>query len=306
MTTTPRPLVSAIVAVHNASPAQLNRLVGSLGAQDLQRYEAILVDDGSATPCALAGVDRRVRLIRRRLRTGPAAARNRGAMSARGTVLFFTDHDCWLDPPTLREAFSRCAPGVLSAGETVTTAHSRLGRAAALLGFPGGGSLGFTQVWRVGADGSTDSASACNLAVTREDFRALGGFDPSFPVAGGEDTVFARSAVAGGYRIRFSPAQRVFHEERGRLGDLLRWQLLRGRGSFHIHRCLGSIGGFVPLRLWSFGNSLRAAAPAELPLVSLLILSFLALHGVGYWGERLRWAAGRRRRGVRAPVHLPR
>jgi hypothetical protein len=50
------------------------------------------------------------------------------------------------------------------------------------------------------------------------------------------------------------PAQLVRHAERDRLGALLRWQLARGRGAFHVRRRLGSLAGFVRLRAWSLGN----------------------------------------------------
>jgi hypothetical protein len=218
-------------------------------------------------------------------------------------VLLFTDCDCRLAPDTVAAAAAACRDGTLSAGNTVTATASRFGAAVALLGFPGGGSLGFPRVWRVDHDGFTHSASACNLAVTRCDFQRLGAFDASFPVAGGEDTVFARCAVRRGLRIRYTPGQLVFHAERGRPLEFVRWQLTRGRGTFHIRRRLGSLGGFLRLRGWSFANSLRAAPPGQVPLVLLLVAGFLVLHAAGYGWEAARTLLFRQAPLPAAPAH---
>jgi GT2 family glycosyltransferase len=284
----PSPRVSVVVPAFEADAGRLLSLCESVQRQTLPELELIVVDDGSASPPSLPG-DPRFRLVSRG-HAGPAAARNAGAALARGDILFFTDADCALAPGALAAARAALERADLSAGETVTRPRSPFGRLVALLGYPGGGLLGFRRVWRVGPDGSTDSASGCNLAMKREVFERLGRFDPSFPVAGGEDTVLARTAAGAGLRIVFTPEQLAFHPGRESLGAFLRWHLVRGRGSFHIARRLPRLmTSFAALRLWSLGGSLRAAGWAA-PAVLLLWLAMVACQAVGFGLERVSWA----------------
>ncbi|MDR3404562.1 MAG: glycosyltransferase family 2 protein [Chthoniobacter sp.] len=129
-------------------------------------------------------------------RRGPAANRNCGARAATGDWLAFIDDDC--EPQ----------PGWLAA----------LARA--------GGDADVVE-GRVVAPGATDSPFeehvenlhgdllwSCNLAVRRDAFERLGGFDEDFLEAGGEDMEFAWRVARAGLRIRFAPAALVHHPPR--------------------------------------------------------------------------------------------
>src|SRR5215207_5979372 len=80
-------------------PAALARCLDAIRALDFprDRFELLVVDDGSPTPPAdlIAALDRSLdaQLVRAR-HSGPAAARNAGARLARGRYLVFTDDDC--------------------------------------------------------------------------------------------------------------------------------------------------------------------------------------------------------------------
>ncbi|MBI5446599.1 MAG: glycosyltransferase [Deltaproteobacteria bacterium] len=261
-----------------------------------QDLEVVLVLDGGvgeAPPPMGAHPGRLLALPRR---SGPAAARNAGARAASGRLLFFTDADCVLEPGTLEAARSALEKAPIVAGETATLARTTFGRLVGLLGFPGGGTLGFERVWRVASDGTTGSFSGCNVAMRREAFEALGGFDETFPFAGGEDTALAKKAVARSVTIRFERRQRVCHEERSGLAAFVRWQFVRGRGTFHLLRTLvrvsgrprvATLGPFLRLRLWSLGNGLRAAGALS-PFVIALFALLTASVALGYAYEGLR------------------
>ena len=294
------PSISVVVPVHDPHAGDLTRLGRSLKLQSFRSFELVVVDDASPNAISADLADLPARRIVLTRRSGPAVARNTGVAASRGRILFFTDSDCWLDPETLASVNRWCRYGVLVAGNTVTDARSRVGQAVALLGFPGGGSLGFPKVWKVDEQGFTDSFSGCNFAITRRDFRVLGGFDPSFPVAGGEDTVLAKTAVRSGLRIRYVPEVCVHHRERGNVGQFVRWQLRRGRGSYHICRTLDTVAPFARLRLRSFGNSLRAASGPMKPAVLVLILTAVAAQTLGCLVEHIRT-----RRGNAVSAQLP-
>ncbi len=102
------PRVSVVVPTYNHA-ATIPLCIDALLAQDFPRdqYEVIFVDDGSAdgTAGVVAGYaarDPRIRYVHQ-VNRGPAAARNRGAQEARGSILVFTDDDCVAEPTWLSE-----------------------------------------------------------------------------------------------------------------------------------------------------------------------------------------------------------
>jgi len=284
------PTISVVIPSYQPKGDELDALYQSLCAQSLQDFEVIVVDDASPAPDYSRLTNPRFRVLVQPQNQGPAAARNRGAAAARSDKLFFTDTDCTLAPETLAVAHGRLEEDAIVAGDTITKTSTLFGRAVALLGFPGGGALGFHQVWRVDAQGHTRSFSSCNLAFRRPVFEALGRFNESFPVAGGEDTVLARHAIETGHTIRYAPEQIVYHVEKTSLGDFIRWQRTRGRGNFYIRQHVPEVGGYLRLRLWTFRNSFRAAGWKLAPLVALLLVLSVGFQVLGYRQEKRRVA----------------
>ena len=269
------PRISVIIPSYNTPENHLMKLYNTLLAQSLQDFEVIIVDDCSESDFYDIITDPRFRILKTPKNGGPAKARNLGAENALSHNLFFTDSDCSFPEDTLAEVEKGLLSNDIIMGNTVTKTETVLGKAVAYLGFPGGGNIGFENVWRVDSDGFTDSISSCNLAIKKDVFQNMGMFDTSFPVPGGEDTYFAKKTIAQNGKIRYNRCQVVFHVERGSFKSFLRWQITRGRGNFHIKRKLGSVGGFYKLRLWSFGNSLIKSG-LYFPLVAfLIVVSFL-------------------------------
>ncbi|OQC08270.1 MAG: putative glycosyltransferase EpsH [Candidatus Hydrogenedentes bacterium ADurb.Bin101] len=269
------PELTVVIPSYNPRPDLLRALYDSLMRQSFNAFEVVIVDDASTEPSLYKWIqDPRFRVLRQKENRGPAACRNLGAKAAESQYLFFTDTDCELAPDTLQKAADGLRGGAILMGNTITRAVTPFGKAVALLGFPGGGLLGFNKVWRVDEDGYTNSFSSCNLAFRKTVFEALGGFDETFPVAGGEDTVLAWKATQTGCRIRYVPEMQVYHIEKSTLGDFIRWQITRGRGNYHIKQQVGRVGGYLRLRMWTFKNSLRAAGfRYALPVLGLILLS---------------------------------
>lgn len=99
------PLISVIVPAYNCA-AYLGAALDSIFAQEYPRLEVIVVDDGSSdgTVAVAQRYGARVRLISQS-NAGPAAARNRGLASARGTFIAFLDgDDLWLEGKLLQQA----------------------------------------------------------------------------------------------------------------------------------------------------------------------------------------------------------
>jgi GT2 family glycosyltransferase len=194
-------------------------------------FEAVVVDDGGTSDLGFLEGYQAVRVVRQ-AGAGPAAARNAGAAVARGAGLAFTDDDCrpagdWL--VRLADQVAR-HPRVLVGGRTVNALDSNpFSTASQALNT-------FLYTWQSeGTQGPTFLASN-NLALSRCGFEAVGGFDPSFQLAAGEDRAFCNALRRAGYRLIYLPQARVMHHHH--LSALGFWQqhVRYGRGAFQLRQ----------------------------------------------------------------------
>jgi GT2 family glycosyltransferase len=152
--------------------------------------EIIISDDGRDSQPAPPGV-RRLEGPRR----GPAANRNHGARHASGEWLIFLDDDCLPEPGWLA-AYATAARAEIDVleGRTECPAPDRFAFDEVVENLEGG------AYW------------SCNLAVRREVFLRLGGFDEDFTDAYGEDMELAWRMR--GLKREFVPGARVVHPVR--------------------------------------------------------------------------------------------
>ncbi|MCU0625157.1 MAG: glycosyltransferase [Gemmatimonadaceae bacterium] len=227
------PTVSVVVPTYGRA-AILERCLHALAAQryPAHRWEVVVVDDGSAVPvrpstslpCAL-------RVIRQ-ANAGPAAARNRGAACATGTLLAFTDDDCLPTPHWLSALVDtlRGAPGALVGGpvenvlydDPYATATDALTR--------------FLYDYHERRRSAHGFYMTSNLALRAESFRAVGGFDERFRHAAGEDREFSDRCRAAGHPLVFAPHALVQHAHALTLHGFARQHLRYGRSAPHYHR----------------------------------------------------------------------
>jgi GT2 family glycosyltransferase len=206
---------------------------------------------------------------------GPAAARNAGAQRARGRFLAFTDDDCLPDRGWLRAlagSLQRDATRLVG-GRTVNglpdNAYSATSQAI----------LDFLYA-RLNA--SPDDArffASNNIALARDRFQALGGFDPGFPVAAGEDRDLCDRQRRAGGRLVFSPEALVEHRHDLGLHSFVRQQFDYGRGARRYHERRAARGGhrvrleppgfYLDLLRYPF----RACGSRALPIAALALLA---------------------------------
>jgi len=248
----PSPIVTVVIPTHGR-PAALDDCLGALSAQRLgtDLFDVVVVDDGGPEP--LDGlIDRhrsmlRLTLLRQR-RSGPAAARNAGAASARGRVLAFTDDDCipsagWLE--AMLDALDR-SPGSIVGGLTINALEANpYAEASQQL-------LSFLYAEGARRTGGPPFVASNNLALSRHDFDALGGFDDSFRRPGAEDRDFSGRAESLGCRLVYERAAVVRHAHSMGMHGFLRQHFDYGRGAFRFHRACVRRGGH-PLRIESPG-----------------------------------------------------
>jgi GT2 family glycosyltransferase len=183
-----------------ARPDGLATLLTALDAQTLpaERFEVVVVDDGSADPPAAHGrIDRLVRHERPR---GPATARNSGWRVASAPLVAFVDDDCRPEPGWLEAALEahRASPAAIVQGRTRPEPEDE-----ARLSDPLARSI---RVERLGPFFET-----CNIAYPRALLERIGGFDETIPTAGSEDTDLALRALEAGAYAVFAPEAVVNH-----------------------------------------------------------------------------------------------
>jgi glycosyltransferase involved in cell wall biosynthesis len=279
---------SVIVPAYNAATT-LPVLLVSLSVQSFTDFETVLVDDGSRDGTVQIAESYPCRVLRMSTNRGPARCRNEGARVAQGEILAFTDSDCEVAPnwfERMNQRFQESGTDAIM-GRLVLKASTFLGDSISALGFPAGGSIGFEKIWRVDQKGFADSLSSCNCAVRKSFFQTIGGFDETFPYAGGEDSLLAYHLKKAGCRIRFCPDVLAYHGARDSLRSFLRWQFRRGKSSYIFSTKVRERRSYMALRMWSTANILRSSfGDRKFPvIVSLLALSFL-LQMMGFFYER--------------------
>jgi GT2 family glycosyltransferase len=186
--------------------------------------EVLVVDDGrdEASAQVVAGMPTRgARLEYHRPEgRGAAGARNHGARLARNGVLLFVDDDIILKRDSLLryrwalEHFAPCAvnarwefaPALLEGLRATPFGRYRIEVERWI-------KTGLARVPLEGRYQEIEGLTACNLALLREDFWRLGGFDESFPHAGAEDQELSLRARADGLRLVMDDEHEVWHND---------------------------------------------------------------------------------------------
>ncbi|MFM2240320.1 MAG: hypothetical protein RJA69_1694, partial [Pseudomonadota bacterium] len=237
---------SVIVTTYNR-PDALEAVLRGLAAQEDQDFEVVVADDGSTADTAqliqtLANDYpvplRHVWQEDQGFRAG--AARNRACAQANGDYWIFLDGDCVPLPDFIGEHKRVAQAGCFVAGNRVLlndtfTHHAltqqlplhtrhrgqwlvdrlvgRINRWLPLLHLADG-------AWRLRSPARWQGARTCNLAVWREDFVAVNGFDESYAGWGHEDADLAVRLIRQGVRRkdgRFATAVlHLWHRENDR------------------------------------------------------------------------------------------
>jgi GT2 family glycosyltransferase/glycosyltransferase involved in cell wall biosynthesis len=214
------PLVSVIIPVHNQWPVTARCLAM------LRRYpgdtplEVLVVDDASddETPQCLARC-RNLRVARNERNLGFVRASNLGAANAQGDYLVLLNNDTqvqagWLDG--LLATF-RQRPDAGLVGSRLIYPDGRQQEAGAIVFNDGSawnyGHLDDPYKPQYSYVREPDYVSGAALAIRRDLFERLGGFDEHFAPGYYEDADLAFRVRAAGYRVYYQPLSRVVHFE---------------------------------------------------------------------------------------------
>jgi GT2 family glycosyltransferase len=203
--------LTVVVATYNR-PALLARLLDQLGAQTLQarHFEVVVVDDGSTDPPLTGATYAYALRVLTQTNAGAAAARHRGILAALGPLLVIIDDDMQVPPDFLASHLAAHPPGshraVLGRIRADPAVHTmplferwyahRLDSVAQLL-----------EAGKLTLNGS--ALYTGNLSLQRDDYLAVGGFDPTFLRS--EDAELGLRLEAAGVELGFAPLAVTLH-----------------------------------------------------------------------------------------------
>lgn len=254
------------------------------------QFEVVVVDDGGGRLENLASAGApglQVRMIAQQ-HAGPATARNTGATHARGAYLCFVDDDCRPAPNWLSRLESHFTRDPLTgiggyvinelAGDPYSQASQEL--------------LEFLYEYYNRPSGEGRFFTTNNLALPRDRFLEMGGFDTSFPLAAAEDRDLCDRWLEQGWRLTYHEDVVVRHAHAMNLFGFIRQHYTYGRGALYLHSARTRRGADLP-RLESLRfyrrlllHPLRGGHGLKAPLMIFLAGLTQAAYAAGYFRER--------------------
>lgn len=265
------PSVSVVMPAYNAAGTLVQTLTALCTAQPAP-LEIIVVDDGSTDDTARIAGTFGVRVISLEKNLGAAGAKNRGAESARGDVLLFTDADIVVPRDVIGQvqmAFERGgSEGVVGLlDQNIPHANWASQFKNLWMNFT---YARFVNVQRIGLFYTSIAA------MRRKTFLELGGFDTNYRGASiAEDTEFGQRAWGRGVPISIAPELRVVHLKAYSVGSVLREDFKRAHA-------------LTLMRLRKRGEPFFTSVPLFYQLaVPVIYLTALFLVGAVVWQNLL-------------------
>ena len=214
------PSISVVCCSYNGS-ATIRDTLDALKGLEYPDFEVIVVDDGSTDATPGIASEYAVRLISTDNR-GLSSARNTGAQAATGEIVAYIDDDAYPDRHWLHSLGRAFREGGWAAvgGPNILPPDSN-GTSECVSHSPGG------PVHVLITDVEAEHIPGCNLAVRKDAFDQIGGFDTRFRVAG-DDVDFCWRLHERELRIGFHHGAMVFHHCRSSIRRY--WRQQKGYG----------------------------------------------------------------------------
>jgi len=304
---------SVIIPTYNR-PHQLSKCLDSIAKQNYskQRFEVIVINDGGAelkeTIDPFQSELSIILLVQEN--AGPASARNKGSMVARGDFLVFTDDDCYCPPNWLKQLEEHCdvkvepteisvidadlksviepeQVPVMFGGHTVNSISSNL--------FSVASQMIVALAYQYFNPCSTRASffASNNMVFPRVNFLELGGFHPEFRAS--EDREICDRWLRSGYRMEYVSDVEIHHAHHLSLLTFCRQHFSYGRGAYLYHR-IRRQRGEPPFRPdFSFHIQLLTYPFKTLPWFQALIVMVLMILSqfaslLGYHQEKISCA----------------
>ncbi len=219
-TVSARPQISVIIPAFNAE-STLAECLARISQSTYEALDVVLVDDGSTDSTREIASKFAVRVVATEGHIGPAAARNLGASTAKGDILFFVDTDVMLRPDSIERLVRRLAETDVDAVCGVQAVDMRHRDLVSQ----------YKNLWMrwtyLRLRGEVPLFYTSAAAIPRTLFWQAGGFDIGYTTPSLEDTAFGQKLARLGIRVQVQPDLEVEHRKRYSLASLLRTDFQR-------------------------------------------------------------------------------
>jgi glycosyltransferase involved in cell wall biosynthesis len=200
-----RPEYTIVIPAYQAADV-IGKCVQALNAQDVsrERYEIIVVDDGSTDGTAAAAREAGADQVITCTHNGPGPARNAGVKVANSELVLFTDADCEPIPTWIEQITAPFQDHSIDGAKgTYRTRQRTLVARFVQLEYE-------NKYDKMHGRERIDFIDTYSAAYRRQVFEETGGFDPAFLVAN-EDVEFSYRVAQLGHRLVFAPEAIVYH-----------------------------------------------------------------------------------------------
>ncbi|HJV46070.1 MAG TPA: glycosyltransferase [Bacillota bacterium] len=207
------PLVSLIFPVKNEGENIRKTIDSAFGVRTEYPFEVVIVEDKSTDGCCdFISSHKEVEriMVIKANGIGSASARNLGAQKARGQYLIFCDahvtfEDLWIEyllEPIIGGLADITTPGIASMHKPNVTGYGQTLK------------KDFTVHWNTEKKSdpfATPIVCSCCIAMKKDTFQDLGGYDQGFKVWGYNDIEISLKAWLFGYKLFVQPKSKILH-----------------------------------------------------------------------------------------------
>ena len=222
------PSVSVVICTYNGAKT-LRRCLDGVRRLSYPDFEVIVVDDGSTDATAAIASDQGAEVISTP-NGGLSRARNIGWQRARGKIVAYIDDDTTPDVHWLTYLVSSLLRSDYAGIAGPNLAPAKDGFVAGCVDHSPGNP---THV--LIDDREAEHLPGCNMAFWRERIASVGGFDPTFRIAG-DDVDFCWRLQDAGWTLGFCPAAVVWHHRRKSVRSYWKQQMNYGRAEAMLER----------------------------------------------------------------------
>jgi glycosyltransferase involved in cell wall biosynthesis len=226
------PAISIIIPMHN-SERTIQKCLQAVFASNFRDFEVIAVDDASADNTLKIVKKFPCKVICLKNNSGPAAARNIGAKTAKGEILLFLDADAVLKKDTLQRIVEDLKGKNLDAVGGLISAPQKSAKLTTFY------KNAHHHYFQIKLPEEINVLSGVLFAIRKEAFRKVKGFREDFKEA--EDIELSQRLLENGFKIQLDKNLEVEHMQEYSLQDILKKDFWK---AFHWARLL--FGHFRP------------------------------------------------------------
>ena len=213
--------ISIIIPCYNAQQ-DIATCIEAIKKSSYKNYEIICVNDCSKDDtCRIALSYDNVRILNNKTNCGAACARNKGVRTAKGKIVIFIDSDILIMKDTLKKIHDKIIKEKKDAVVGIySTKHYNKGAATNYK------NLHIHYTYSIMPPDINIANSSC-LAIRKEAFNKIGGFDENITGYSSEDWDLGQKMASAGYTVYLDKSLQIIHMKNFCLSNILKTDAIK-------------------------------------------------------------------------------